>query len=351
MSLDVRIDHRVGDFRLAAEFTCAGRLTALFGPSGSGKTSIVNAIAGLLRPDAGRIVIGGETLTDTQAGVFLPPHRRHVGYVFQEARLFPHLTVRQNLLYAQWFGGRRASPGAGFEAVVAMLGVGHLLRRYPSHLSGGEKQRVAIGRALLSHPRLLLMDEPLASLDAARKQEIMPYIERLRDEANVPIVYVSHAFDEVRRLADLVVVLDNGRVAASGPPQETLATFVNHDGTDENTLLIDVLGCETGGDGMMTLRTRAGVLRAARADRAISHVALDTDRIILAPRDPGPTSALNTLPGVVQSVSGGGAGLVHVRVRVGETEIVVKAQAAFLRENALVEGSKIYLLVTDVRLL
>lgn len=349
MGLDVRIDHRVDDFTLAADFTCAGRLTALFGPSGSGKTSIVNAIAGLLRPDDARIAIDGETLTDTQARVFAPPHRRHIGYVFQEARLFPHLTVRQNLLYAQWFGGRRASPGASFDAVVAMLGVGHLLRRYPSHLSGGEKQRVAIGRALLSHPRLLLMDEPLASLDAARKQEILPYIERLRDEANVPIVYVSHSVDEVRRLADFVVVLDNGRVAASGTPRHTLpappASPAAHD------VVFDVLGSETGGDGMVAFSTAAGVLRAPRTGRDVSSVAVNPDHIVLATSDPGATSALNMLHGVVLSIQAKDADFASIRISVGETDIAVTAPSAFILANALAEGSQVYLLLPDVRLL
>ena len=196
MSLEVEIDHRQGAFRLRGSFRSDGRLTALFGRSGSGKTTLVNVIAGLIRPERGRIAVDGATLLDTQAGVFVPKHRRRIGYVFQEGRLFPHLSVRQNLLFGRWFAGREGGArtrASDLDAVVALLGIGHLLRRRPAGLSGGEKQRVAIGRALLARPRLLLMDEPLASLDEARKAEILPFIERLRDEAGVPIVYVSHA--------------------------------------------------------------------------------------------------------------------------------------------------------------
>ena len=209
LSVDVR--HRFGDFQLDARFTGRAGVTALFGRSGSGKTSLVNVIAGLVRPQHGRIDVDGRVLVDTAAGLFVPRHRRRIGYVFQEARLFPHLGVRGNLLYGCWFAGgpRRRDD---FDRVVAMLGVGHLLDRRPAALSGGERQRVAIGRALLSAPQILLMDEPLASLDQARKAEILPYIERLRDEAGVPIVYVSHAIDEGARLAGTVVLLGEGRV-------------------------------------------------------------------------------------------------------------------------------------------
>src|SRR5256886_3586772 len=214
--LSVAVEHRLGDFRLHAAFDSAGGLTALFGRSGSGKTSLVNAIAGLIRPGRGRIVVDGAVLTDTTAGVSVPAHRRRIGYVFQEGRLFPHLTVRQNLLYGRWFAPA-AERGGRLDDIVALLGIEALLGRRPALLSGGEKQRVAIGRALLANPRLLLMDEPLASLDEARKSEILPYIERLRDESGVPIVYVSHQVGEVARLATTMVVLTEGRVAAVGP--------------------------------------------------------------------------------------------------------------------------------------
>ena len=218
--LSVAVHHRLGNFVLDAAFDSAGGLTALFGPSGAGKTSLINAIAGLLRPDHGKIVVDGAVLTDTERGVFLPARKRRIGYVFQEGRLFPHLTVRQNLLYGRWFAPpmeRKGGAPGEVDHVIELLGIGALLQRRPAHLSGGEKQRVAIGRALLARPRLLVMDEPLASLDEARKTEILPYIERLRDEARVPIIYVSHQIAEVTRLATTLVVLSEGRVAAVGP--------------------------------------------------------------------------------------------------------------------------------------
>jgi molybdate transport system ATP-binding protein len=213
--LAVEVEKQLGALKLAVRFEAAGGVTALFGPSGSGKTSVVNMIAGLLTPDRGFIALNGATLFDASAGINVPPHRRHIGYVFQEGRLFPHLSVRQNIDYGRRMSGRPRD-AEEFARIVALLGIGHLLDRRPRLLSGGERQRVAIGRALLMRPRLLLLDEPLASLDAGHKQEILPYLVRLRDEANIPMVYVSHTASELRKIATTVVRMDAGRVAASG---------------------------------------------------------------------------------------------------------------------------------------
>jgi molybdate transport system ATP-binding protein len=213
--LRVDITKRLGEFSLEASFTSEGRVTGLFGASGAGKTSLINMIAGLLKPDRGIIAIDGETLDDTAKGVHVPAHRRRIGYVFQDARLFPHLNVRQNLDYGRRMN-RLAEDPAQFKRVTDLLDIGHLLDRRPGKLSGGERQRVALGRALLSKPRLLLMDEPLGSLDEGRKVEILPYLVRLRDEANVPMVYVSHDAAELRQLATQIVMLRGGRVTALG---------------------------------------------------------------------------------------------------------------------------------------
>jgi molybdate transport system ATP-binding protein len=213
--LTVDVEKKLGAFKLAVRFEAAGGATALFGPSGSGKTSVVSMIAGLLTPDRGFIALNGTTLFDAAKGINVPPHRRHIGYVFQEGRLFPHLSVRQNVDYGRRMSGQPRD-AEDFARIVKLLDIGHLLDRRPRLLSGGERQRVAIGRALLMRPRLLLLDEPLASLDSGHKHEILPYLVRLRDETKVPMVYVSHTASEVRQIATYVVRLDAGRVTASG---------------------------------------------------------------------------------------------------------------------------------------
>jgi molybdate transport system ATP-binding protein len=213
--LRVDVAKRLGDFSIEASFTSEGRVTGLFGASGAGKTSLINMIAGLLRPDRGIIAVDGETLDDTTARTHVPVHRRRIGYVFQEARLFPHLDVRQNLDYGRRMNGL-AEDGAQHRRVTELLDIGNLLDRRPGRLSGGERQRVALGRALLSRPRLLLLDEPLGSLDDERKEEILPYLVRLRDEASIPMVYVSHDAAELRQLATQIVMLRRGRVTTFG---------------------------------------------------------------------------------------------------------------------------------------
>jgi len=212
--LAVNVEKKLGAFAISVSFQASGA-TALFGPSGAGKTTVVNMIAGLVKPDRGAIALNGTMLFDAAKGIDLRPNRRRIGYVFQEGRLFPHLSVRQNLEYGRWMSGRSRQADE-FARIVDMLDVDHLLDRRPRALSGGERQRVAVGRALLTRPRLLLLDEPLASLDAAHKEEILPFLIRLRDEANVPMVYVSHIAAEVRRIATNLVRLDAGRVVASG---------------------------------------------------------------------------------------------------------------------------------------
>lgn len=213
--LKIDIGKQLGEFLLDAKFESAGLVTGLFGPSGAGKTSLVNMVAGLMKPDKGNITLDGQTFDDCASRIHVAPHRRRIGYVFQESRLFPHLSVRQNLDYGRRMNGLRPDITAEARA-IELLDIGHLLDRRPAQLSGGEKQRIALGRALLTKPKLLLLDEPLGSLDDERKADILPFLIRLRDEARVPMVYVSHDAGEMRQLATNVVMLKRGKVVAQG---------------------------------------------------------------------------------------------------------------------------------------
>ncbi|QPM90230.1 molybdenum ABC transporter ATP-binding protein [Pseudooceanicola algae] len=306
MSLSVDISHDFGGFQLRAAFDAPPGVTVLFGRSGSGKSSVINAVAGLLRVQQGRIALNDRVLLDTGAGLALPVHRRRLGCIFQEGRLFPHLSVRQNLRYGRWFA---RLPERGEEArVVEMLGIGALLDRRPAALSGGEKQRVAIGRALLSEPQLILADEPLAALDEARKAEILPYFERLRDEVKVPILYVSHAPAEVARLATTIVALENGRVLRQGPAVDVLG--------DPGVLPAGVRGAGAvlqaeivahHADGMTELRAGGVPLFLPRVtqDSGVLRIRIAASEVILSKTRPEGLSALNILPGRIREIRAG----------------------------------------------
>ena len=307
MSLAVRLSHRFSGFALDVAFEAPAGVTALFGRSGSGKTSIINAIAGLLRPDAGCIRIGDTVVFDHERGISVPVHRRRLGYVFQEGRLFPHMSVRQNLLYGRENAGRSDGPQVDFDQVVELLGLGDLLERRPHGLSGGEKQRVAIGRALLADPRLLLMDEPLAALDEERKAEILPYLERLAAGTKIPIVYVSHSIAEVARLATTLVLIDKGRVIRAGPAADVLADpdsvpalGVRSAGA---SLQVHVAGHEA--DGLTRLEASAGSLYLPRVDAPVGarlSIRILAQDVILSRNRPEGLSALNVLPATVTAV-------------------------------------------------
>jgi molybdate transport system ATP-binding protein len=307
MSLAIDVRHRRGDFTLAARFVSEGKLTVLFGRSGSGKTTLINLIAGLLKPDAGRVSIDGQPLVDTANGVFIPAHRRRVGYVFQEGRLFPHMTVRRNLLFGRWFTPHGEHHGS-LDDIVDLLGIGHLLDRHPASLSGGEKQRVAIGRALLASPRILLMDEPLAALDDARKAEILPYIERLRDEAGVPIVYVSHSVAEVVRLATTVVALSDGQVVATGTAAQvmTLPGVAAITSRAEVGAVLDMrVAAHDVTYGLTTLSSPAGEIRVPYADLRLGtmvRVQVLARDVMIGLERPTGLSALNILSGTVVEI-------------------------------------------------
>ncbi len=308
MSLSVEISHALETFELDVRFEAPPGVTVLFGRSGSGKTTVVNAVAGLVRPRAGRVAVDGWELFDTGKGHWLPPHRRRLGYIFQEGRLFPHLTVRQNLGYGRWFA-RRHGPGESMDKVVELLGIGHLLDRRPAVLSGGEKQRVAIGRALLAGPRLILADEPLAALDEARKAEIMPYFERLRDEVAVPVLFVSHSAAEVARLATTVVVLQDGRVVRQGPAAEVLGDpGVMPTGPRGAGALLTATVRTHHADGLTELNAGGVPLFLPHVDRPPGHavrIRIAAHDVILSREQPKGLSALNVLPGTVAAVRPG----------------------------------------------
>lgn len=308
MTLSVRLRHRLGGLALDVAFEAPSGVTVLFGRSGSGKTTVVNAVAGLLVPDAGRIAADDRILLDTDRGIRLPPHRRRLGYIFQEGRLFPHMTVRQNLAYGGWFAPRDA-PREEMPRVVDLLGIGHLLDRRPGALSGGEKSRVAIGRALLSAPRLILADEPLAALDEARKTEILPYFERLRDELHIPILYVSHSASEVARLATTVVALDAGRVVAQGPAAEVLGDpAVLPTGAREAGAVLTARVVRHHADGLTELEAGGLPLflpRIAQGAGRRLRIRIAAHDVILSRARPEGLSALNILPGSVREVRPG----------------------------------------------
>jgi molybdate transport system ATP-binding protein len=355
MSLAVDVTHRFGSFLLEASFVSEGGLTAFFGRSGSGKTSLVNIIAGIVRPDRGRIVLDDTVLVDTQRRIFVPKYRRRVGYVFQEGRLFPHLTVRQNLLFGRWFTAKRERQ-IGLDQVLDLLGIAHLLDRRPGALSGGEKQRVAIGRALLTSPRLLLLDEPLASLDDTRKEEILPFIERLRDEAEVPIVYVSHSISEVTRLATTVVVILDGRIAAVGPPTDVLGReglLDAHDAGEAGTLIEAVVAEHDPSFGLTTLRSPAGVLQAPRLDLPIGtpvRVRIRARDVMIATARPDGLSALNLLSGRVTALDGSGEGSVAVGLDCGGVRLTARLTRKSVDTLRLAPGREVYAVIKSVAL-
>ncbi len=354
MTLEVAIQHRQGSFTLDAQFSVdEPGVTALFGPSGAGKSSIVQAIAGLLRPERGRIVIDDDVVFDSRTGRNVPAWRRRLGYVFQDDRLFPHLSVRDNLLFGarRSRGGRRA---AAFDDVVATLGIGALLGRRPSALSGGERQRVALGRALLARPRMLLLDEPLSALDQARKAEIMPFLTQLRDAARVPMVYVTHALDEFTRLADTIVLLDRGAVRAAVPVVEAMARldllpFAGAGGA--GALIVARVVDHDPADALTELAFAGGrlwvpAISVRKGDRV--RVRIAARDVILASSAPNETSINNILEGKIEAISEESGALAHVRLVVGETALLARITRRSLRRLALVEGGVGYALIKAV---
>ena len=351
MSLSVALSHAFPDFQLDVSFDAPPGATVLFGRSGSGKTSVVNAVAGLLRPDRGRVALSGDLLLDTDARVFVPSHRRRIGYVFQDHRLFPHLGVRGNLRYGARLAG--ADDPVLFDQVTSLLALGPLLDRRTAGLSGGERARVAIGRALLSRPRLLLMDEPLASLDDPRKAEILPYLEAIRDAASTPMLYVSHSLPEVARLATYVAVLEAGRVVRAGPAAEVLSDpdAVPMLGVREAGALLHGTLRRHHSDGLTEVWVSAGPLllpRVAAAPGARLRIRIEAQDVILSRQRPHGLSALNILPATVVTLRRGAGGGVIVQLRAGDDLLLARITARSADALELSAGRECYAVIKSV---
>jgi molybdate transport system ATP-binding protein len=353
--LSVAVNKSRGSFSLDAAFELpTPGVVALFGRSGSGKSTLINLIAGLLDADAGRVALDDLVWLDTERRLNVPPERRRIGYVFQDARLFPHLSVAGNLRY-----GEKRAPAGGYhslDTVADLLDLGSLMQRRTHQLSGGERQRVAIGRALLSQPKLLLLDEPLASLDSARREEVLPYLESLRDQLAVPMVYVSHDFDEVLRLATHIVLMKQGRTIAQGGVGEM---SLNEDlrsiiGADAVGAIIDgtVLGVDES-SGLMRVRAGRGELKvqaphlAAGATLRLQLLARD---LIVATQPPQNLSVRNSLSGVVASLSRDDADSELIAIDIGGTLIMARVTTAAVRDLRLAPGLPVWALVKSVSL-
>ncbi|GFE50033.1 molybdenum import ATP-binding protein ModC [Roseobacter cerasinus] len=351
MSLSVTLQHQLGAFTLDASFEAPEGLTVLFGRSGAGKSTIVNAVAGLLRPDAGQITCDGAPLYDSATGRHVPPHQRRVGYIFQDARLFPHLTVRQNLLYGRWFAPK-STPGPEFNRIVDMLGIGPLLGRRPDGLSGGEKQRTAIGRALLANPRIILADEPLAALDEPRKAEILPYFERLRDEVSTPILYVSHAASEVARLATTVVALDAGRVIRQGAASDVLSDpAVTPLGVRAAGAMLEARVQAHHDDGLSQLDAGGASLLLPRVDQAPGtrvRVWIEAQDVMLATERPQGISALNVLETTVRALRFGAGPGVLVQLCFGDTLLLSRITRRSADALSLQPGLRVFAVIKAV---
>ena len=349
------VRRRLGDFRLDVVFEAAGEgVTVLFGPSGAGKSQVLAAVAGAARPDAGRIVLGGRVLFDAAAHIDVPLQRRALGWVFQDARLFPHLSVAANLRYgAKRTRGRPVI--APFDEVVGVLGIAALLARRPRDLSGGERQRVAIGRALLSQPRLLLMDEPLSALDAPRRAEILPYLEGLKTRFRLPILYVTHALPELARLADRVVLLEGGTVTAQGPVNAMLgrADLPMLAGRRDAVAAFDAEVVDHDrARGLTRLRAGATVLRTTGTGQAVGtqvRVTVPAREVLVATEPPRGLSARNVVPARVAGLSAGPEGAVTVALQVdGGPDLLAAITADAVADLALAPGRPVWAVIKSM---
>lgn len=354
MSLDIAIRHDLGDFRVNASFRVdEPGIAALFGPSGAGKSTIIAAMAGLITPDSGHVRIDGETLFDSADGTSIAAERRQIGYVFQESRLFPHMDVQRNLT----FGARRAggrSAAIAFDPLVELLGIGHLLQRRPVNLSGGERQRVALGRAVLAAPRLLLLDEPLAALDQDRRQEIMSMLEQLRDVARIPMVYVSHALDEVTRLADHMVVLDHGTVAASDTVYaitSRIDLFPLTGRFEAGSVLAGRIVEHDRNHHLSGVGISGGRLWVPHIDRpegAQVRIRVRARDVMLATAPPAGISANNIVAGTISAIRRDDGAYLDVRIACGADHLIARITHRSLARLGLSEGQPVHAVIKSV---
>jgi molybdate transport system ATP-binding protein len=344
LDIDIGLSH--GDFTLAATLSAASGITVLAGPSGAGKSTVAAAVAGLVRPDRGRIMINGTVLFDSAKRIDVPVASRRIGYVLQDALLFPHLSVRRNLTYSR-------RPGSlSLERVTDILGIGHLLERRPASLSGGERQRVAIGRALLSGPSLLIMDEPLSGLDAARRSELMPFIEMLRDTLSLPVLYITHNWPEIIRLADTVVLMENGQVRAAGTLQHVLAGADGFGHLVPDGSVIDAMPTDQIVDGLCRFDTPAGPMflpRTSLSGHGKVRLFIDAHDVAIALRAPQDVSVQNVLPGMIASLAVLDDSHMDVRLALGGDQVIrarVTRHAGELLE--LRAGLPVYAMIKSV---
>ena len=354
MSIDIQLRQPLADFELDVDFSVrSNSVTALFGPSGAGKSTVINLIAGLQRPREGRITINGKVVEDTQARISLSPQTRNIGYVFQQARLFPHLNVERNLL----FGWRRATDRANqtqISHLVKLLGIESLLHRKPAALSGGEKQRVALGRAILSNPDLLLLDEPLAALDHKRRDEILPYIERIRSEQQIPILYVSHSIDEVSRIADYLQIINRGKIVARGSVSEVFSRIDLYPitGRFEAGAIIDgeiarhhaALALSDISFGKQTLTVP---LVDAEVGESI-RVRIRARDIIIARHKPEDISANNILQGQILDIRAGDGPYADLQLQCSDTRLIARITRHSAERLDLQVGATVYAVIKSV---
>ncbi len=351
--LDIHVKRQQGDFLLDARFRSSEvGVTALFGKSGAGKTSIINMVAGLVRPDEGHITVNGLCLFDSKTSVNVPPEKRRVGYVFQDGRLFPHLSVRANLAY-----GMRLTPKTeryvDFDQVVQLLGINNLIDRRPARLSGGEKQRVAIGRALLTSPSVLLMDEPLASLDSARKAEVLPFVARLSREFSIPILYVTHSLEEILNLADTMVILDSGKAVAEGSIEDLMSRrdlqlLTGY--ADCGSVISTVVDSQDEKGGLTRLRFEGGILHVPRVDMADGTrvcVRIEARNVAIALVPPEKISIQNILPATVEKIITENGSLVDVQLNIG-CPLPARITPQALKDLDLKPGQKVFALIKSV---